>query len=306
MKLDIMVPFWGKPEYLFETVDSVLAQDSDDWRLTIIDDCDPDHRVAAHFDGLSDPRVTYLRNETNLGIIANFQRCVDLATAEYVMIAGCDDRLLPNYVSTILRSAENNPGIEIIQPGVRTIGSDGELNSSLGDKVKALLRPRTPNGPRIIYGESACVTLLVGDWLYWPSLAFHTKTHQQTPFRDHEIVLDLALVIDLLRNDARILVEPIMCFEYRRHPESLSGMAKLLDGSRFADEREYFALATRQMSEKGWTKAAWSARLHVTSRLHAVTLIPVALKSRDSKAVKVLLRHVFGSGTDDLSAVSAS
>ena len=34
--LDILVPYWGDPDLMRETVDSVLAQDGNDWRLTVV------------------------------------------------------------------------------------------------------------------------------------------------------------------------------------------------------------------------------------------------------------------------------
>lgn len=295
MRLDIMLPFWGKPEYLFETVDSVMTQDSDEWHLTVIDDCYPDERVPAYFASLHHPRVTYIRNEANAGIIANFRKCVELADAEYMTILGCDDRLLPQYVSTILADAKRFPGIDIIQPGVRTIGADGAPNSSLGDRIKSVLRPRTPDGPWMVSGGSACATLLTGDWLYWPSLAFNTAVLKTTPFQDYEIILDLALIIDILAAGGQLLVDPALCFEYRRHAASLSGREKLLDGSRFSDERRYFRQAARQMAQHRWTKARFAASLHATSRLYAATLLPAALRTRNTKAIKALVRHAFGS-----------
>ncbi|MDY2668870.1 glycosyltransferase, partial [Schaalia hyovaginalis] len=79
--IDIMLPFWGEAAYLFDTVRAVLAQDSADWRLTVVDDCYPDPAVAEHFAALDDPRIVYIRNEQNLGITANYRRCLEMATA---------------------------------------------------------------------------------------------------------------------------------------------------------------------------------------------------------------------------------
>ena len=53
-----------------------------------------------------DPRITYLCNEQNLGITANYDRCRDLASAGLMMFLGCDDLLLPDLPSVVL-SPEN-------------------------------------------------------------------------------------------------------------------------------------------------------------------------------------------------------
>ena len=67
MPLDIFVPFWGDPALLRETVESVLAQRTGDWLLTVVDDAYPDPSVARWFETIEDPRVRYLRHEHNRG-----------------------------------------------------------------------------------------------------------------------------------------------------------------------------------------------------------------------------------------------
>ena len=87
--LDILVPFWGDPALLRRTIDSVLAQTSPDWRLTVVDDAYPDESVPAYFASLTDGRIRYVRNETNVGITENYRRCLALAEADFVVFMGC-------------------------------------------------------------------------------------------------------------------------------------------------------------------------------------------------------------------------
>ena len=133
-----------------------------------------------------------------------------------------------------------------------------------------------------------------GDWLYWPSLAFRTDKIREVDFRDgFPIIQDLALIMDMIYKGDQLLVEPAVCFQYRRHSNSASS-AKLIDGSRFAGEREYFAVAAAQAEDLGWHRAARSARLRLTSRAHAASLLPQALLARNSTAVSALVRHSVG------------
>src|ERR1700754_4143015 len=78
--IEIFVPFWGDPELLYATVESVRAQTDPEWSLVVVDDCYPDPAVALHFAAETDPRIRYLRNETNLGITDNYARCRELAS----------------------------------------------------------------------------------------------------------------------------------------------------------------------------------------------------------------------------------
>jgi len=293
MPLDILVPFWGDPVLLRETVASVLAQHNGDWLLTVVDDAYPDESVAQWFAGIDDPRVTYLRKPTNEGITENYRTCVSLATQDAVVILGCDDLLLPGYVDVVLGAHAAFPEAAIIQPGVEVIDEHGDVVLPLADRIKQrMVRPRA-RAPRLLSGERLATSLLHGDWLYWPSLAFRRDVLAATQFRDGmPLIQDLAVVIDIVAAGGSLLFEPTVCFQYRRHRASASS-ASLLDGRRFRGERAYFELAAAQVGARGWRRAERAARLHATSRLHAVSLIPHAVRRRPGQ-VRMLLRHAFG------------
>lgn len=292
-RLDVVVPYWGDPELLRATVRSVLAQTDDRWRLTVLDDAYPDPWAGEYLASLGDPRVRYVRNPTNQGVAASFVRCVELAELEAVVLCGCDDLLGPRYVATVLAALDAHPEVDVVQPGVIVIDAQGRPASTLADTVKQrLIRPGGA-GERVLSGEPLVTSLLHGDWLYWPSLTFRREALVRTAFRTQfSVALDLALVVDLVCAGSRLLVVPTTCFSYRRHAASVSSV-ELLDGARFAGEREYFSLARAIVARLGWRRAALAARLHVTSRLHALTLLPAAVR-RAPRAVPALLRHALG------------
>ncbi|WP_311471084.1 glycosyltransferase family 2 protein [uncultured Actinomyces sp.] len=288
--LDIMLPFWGEPRYLYETVEAVRRQTDSRWRLTVVDDCYPDPAVSEHFENLDDPRIVYTRNETNLGITANYAHCLELATSDLVVLLGCDDIPMSDYVARVLDDHDRFPHADIIQPGVRIIDSQGRRIKPLVDAVKRMTTPRA-RSRRLLGGEDLAASLLRADWLYWPSLVFKRETLASTPFRPgFPIIQDLALVIDIIAAGGTLLLDPHPCFNYRRHEESASSSA-LLDGQRFSGEQKYFALAQRLMLRNGWTRAARAARMHSTSRAHALALLPVAVRRRDRAAARMLAAH---------------
>ncbi|MFF2297417.1 glycosyltransferase family 2 protein [Arthrobacter sp. NPDC058127] len=295
MPVEIFVPFWGDPDLLKETVRSVLAQNNSDWTLTVVDDCYPDDSVAEYFAGLEDTRVTYVRNATNKGITENYRTCVALAKYDLMVILGCDDVLLPNYVDVVLKANRDFPDAAVIQPGVQIIDETGKVVTSLADSVKRrLVGPKT-GFATVLGGESLAVSLLGGNWLYWPSLAFRTDAIRRVSFRDGlPIVQDLALVMDIVLQGGSLVYEPALAFSYRRHSASASS-ATLTDGSRFAGDREYAQIAQKLCLDRGWNKAAFAARVRWTSRLHAVSLLPTALVSLKPDVIRATLRHAFGS-----------
>lgn len=290
--LDVFIPFWGDPELLYATVESVRAQTDPDWVVTVVDDCYPDPSVAEHFAGESDPRIRYLRNEVNLGITDNYQRCRDLASGELMMFMGCDDLMHPTFVETVKAAHEEFPHAAIIQVGVRVIDGHDAPIDPLTDKVKRAIRGRVPRRTEL-GGQTLATSLLRGAWHYWPALVFRTDRLNDYAFREGlPIIQDLALLIDMTAGGETLVLDPTECFSYRRHTRSASATS-LLNGSRFSDERHYYAMAAAQMTERGWPRAARTARSRWTSRLHAVTLLPTALRRRERTAVRSLLDHTF-------------
>ncbi|MFH5878076.1 glycosyltransferase [Arthrobacter sp. NA-172] len=294
MALDIFIPYWGDPDYMRQAVDSVLAQDSHDWLLTVVDDAYPGDEVRLYLEQINDPRITYIRKENNEGITENFRTCVSLATQDTLVVMGCDDVLLPNFVDVALRAHKDFPDAWIIQPGVQVIDEAGETARPIADLVKQhLVKPRGSQA-RVVSGEKLAVSLLHGDWLYWPSLIFRRDRITDFDFRDGlHVIQDLGLIIDMVLAGAELLIEPEVCFAYRRHTGSASS-SKLLDGSRFAGERAYFDLAADLCMKRGWRKASRAAALRITSRAYALLLLPNAALHGGRAAVGSLLRHTLG------------
>jgi glycosyltransferase involved in cell wall biosynthesis len=294
--IDIMIPYWGDPGLLMAAVDSVLAQDSPDWHLTVVDDAYADPTASRAIRAIDDPRVTYVRNPVNLGITGNFRRCVELAHAEFAVILGSDDRLLPNYVSTVGEATARYPRADIVQVGVRVVGEDGTPHRGLADTVKQRFLAPPGDGPVELEGEQAAVSLLRGDWLYWPSLALRRDLIARHDFRDgFPFIQDLAMLIDLVLDGAVLLRYPGVAFEYRRHVSSASEQAARR-GDRFEGEGRDYQLAARLMREAGWAKAERTARRRTISRLHALSALPRAVIGGHGEAVRHLARHVIQRG----------
>ncbi|WP_374311208.1 glycosyltransferase family 2 protein [Microbacterium sp.] len=294
MTLDIAIPFWGEPSLLYDAVRSVREQEDPDWRLVVIDDCYPDASVAAFFAELHDPRVTYVRNQVNVGITENFREAVRRAEGEYVTILGCDDLLLPDYVSIVRRTIAAVPGADVIQPGVQVIDKHGRIVRPLVDRVKqGLLAPRGGSGIAVLTGERMATSLIRGDWLYFPSLTFRTETMRRIDFRDGlPIIQDLALLMDIAFDGGTLAFNPIRAFSYRRHAGSAS-QTTLLDGRRFRDERRYYALARQLAEQRGWGRTVFTARVRLMSRLHAVTELPGVLRHGTAAGLRSTLAHIF-------------
>ena len=144
----------------------------------------------------------------------------------------------------------------------------------------------------MLRGEALAVSILRGDWLYFPSLAWRAETILGIGFREgYDVVQDMALVCDVAMQGGGLLYDPTAAFLYRRHSGSDSSW-RALEGTRFGEERRFFLQMAAEMDQLGWGRAARVARLHISSRLHAGSLLPRAALARNWAGVRNLGRHV--------------
>jgi glycosyltransferase involved in cell wall biosynthesis len=288
-----MMPFYGRFDHFKQAVQSVLAQSDPDWRLVIVDDVYPDLAPGEWAQGLNDERISYIRNDTNLRPSRNYIKCVTLMQSEFAVILGCDDALLPHYVSRAKQLVVEFPSAAVIQPGVSIMDGDGQAAMPLVDRVKSWYRFRG-TGARAFSGERLAKSLMRGNWTYFPSLVWRVSELKKHGFRvDLDVVQDLAMLLEITKDGGTLVLDDDVSFIYRRHGASVSAVTGP-DGSKFAQERILFEEASRDLTALGWQHAAIAARLHLTSRLNALTDMPAAIRRGNARGRSALLRHVFG------------
>jgi glycosyltransferase involved in cell wall biosynthesis len=90
--VSFVVPAYRLAHLLAECLESILAQSFQDHEILVMDDCSPDD-TASVVSRFPDARVRYIRNETNLGHLANYNKGIRLARGRYLWLISADDRL---------------------------------------------------------------------------------------------------------------------------------------------------------------------------------------------------------------------
>src|SRR5665811_1698056 len=142
--VDVLLPYYGDVTMMKQAVESILGQTSPDWTLTVIDDGYPDESIPGYFGALAarDPRITYVRNEKNLGANGNYRKALGFVRNDLAVIMGADDVMLANYIETVVAAHEQFPSAQIIQPGVEVIDENNQPGMGLADKIKSFYAPR--------------------------------------------------------------------------------------------------------------------------------------------------------------------
>lgn len=88
--VSVVMPAYNCEHYIGQAIGSVLCQDVP-LELIIINDCSPDGTDKAVREYLKDPRIVYIKNETNLGAARTRNRGVEEARGKYVAFLDSDD-----------------------------------------------------------------------------------------------------------------------------------------------------------------------------------------------------------------------
>lgn len=288
--IEFLIPYYGRPDYLHQTIASIRALHDTDWRLTVVEDAYPDgEAVEREVRALDDDRIRYIRNDQNLGNNRNTYRCIELAEGDWFAMPGADDLLLPNYGQVVADLIRRHPEAVVVEPAVEVIDEASELHFPLPDRIKRMTRPG--KGEVVLKGDAGAASLLRSNWLYTPASCYRREALQKVPYRpDIDAAHDLAFIVDAIMGGGEVIVGTETAFRYRRHNSSHSS-SFARSGQRFAQERKYFQDIQAELAELGWKHAERAARRRLLSRLNALSQIPGAALARDAGAARAMLRH---------------
>src|SRR5688572_8967364 len=94
VKLSVCIPVYNCGPYIKEAIDSVLNQDFKDFELIIVDNRSTDNTVSIVKD-YKDSRIKLIENDTNIGLLGNWNKAVSLATGQYIKLLPADDFIYP-------------------------------------------------------------------------------------------------------------------------------------------------------------------------------------------------------------------
>lgn len=114
MKVTVLMPIYNAERFLHESIASLLAQTSNQWKLICIDDGSTDSSKAIVEEYCKkDSRIKLLCQE-NAGPAVARARAIEIADTEYVSILDSDDAYAPDYVEKMLARAEETNADSIV------------------------------------------------------------------------------------------------------------------------------------------------------------------------------------------------
>jgi glycosyltransferase involved in cell wall biosynthesis len=266
-RLTFAIPFHRGLDYLRVAIDSVLGQRSEDWRLLVSDDGRVEPGAEELVRGYAEERIRYRHNPGNLGMVGNWNRCLDESETDLVTLLHADDRVLPNYAEALLELAERHPQAAALFCSASIIDAEGRRSLSFADGIKRIFTPSGP-GPMLLSGEGALRALMAGNFIMCPTLCYRRSVIGDRRFDPSwKQVQDLELTTRLLLEDELLVGSRDVAYGYRRHAESATERQSqsLL---RFDEEFRLFEAIAERADKKGWPRAARVARGRTIIKLH--------------------------------------
>ncbi|OGQ92972.1 MAG: hypothetical protein A2253_08325 [Deltaproteobacteria bacterium RIFOXYA2_FULL_55_11] len=126
--VSIGMPVYNAEKYIRQALDSLVAQDYENFELIISDNASTDRTQEICLEyAARDKRIRYYRNETNLGAVKNFNRVFELSRGKYFMWASHDDLWDATYVRKCVDVLEHDPSLVLCCTSLRFIEESGSF-----------------------------------------------------------------------------------------------------------------------------------------------------------------------------------
>jgi glycosyltransferase involved in cell wall biosynthesis len=125
-KVSVVIPSYNYGRFLDEAIQSVLNQTYSDFELIIIDDQSTDNTDEVVQKYLHDERVAYHKNEKNLGLGGNFNKCLEYANGEYIKFLLADDFFQPELLASFVEVMDQYPRVSLVTSYRQTIGAENK------------------------------------------------------------------------------------------------------------------------------------------------------------------------------------
>jgi glycosyltransferase involved in cell wall biosynthesis len=207
------MPTYNFAHYLPEAIESVLGQSYGDFELLIIDDCSRDNSTAvikkyAQLDG----RIVYKVNESNAGMVKNWNSCLKNANGKYVKFLFGDDVLSsPDALKKMMSIVESEGDIVLVASSRYIINKDSEITGIQSDYVGQNRRCGTEVIQECLLEQQN----KIGE----PSVVLFRKDNAKRGFNEkYKQVVDLEMWFHILEQGSFAFLDEPLC-SFRIHPQ---------------------------------------------------------------------------------------
>jgi glycosyltransferase involved in cell wall biosynthesis len=152
--VSICIPTYNRAAMIGKAIESALDQTYRNIEVIVVDNASSDDTtsvVAAY----KDERLRYVRNDRNLGLFGNFNRCIDLAQGVYLHILHSDDYIDPDFTRRCVAFFLEHPSVVMTSTRACAV-RDGTVTEDVGG-MKDLVYS-APDGFRCLLGSRSYIS----------------------------------------------------------------------------------------------------------------------------------------------------
>lgn len=123
--ISIVVPTFNRAHYLVQTIESALAQDYAKLEVLVCDNASTDSTPELAEKYTSNPRFRYVRNDRNIGLVANFRKAIGLVNGDFFLYLGDDDYLTDaRFVTKAVSLVRERPDVVMVYANGQVLNAD--------------------------------------------------------------------------------------------------------------------------------------------------------------------------------------
>jgi Glycosyl transferase family 2 len=248
-RVAVIVPAFGVAHLISGALDSLLAQDFDNWEAVVIDDGAPDDVAGAVLPYLADGRIAFLATE-NRGVSAARNHAIAHTKAPLITLLDGDDQLRPNYLSSMIAALDADPDAVLATCDALIFGSGPAVGHCVCDKFN-----QTPRG--------TLAQVMDRSFNVYIGTTFRRAAFERVGGFDEAMKMaeDLDLWVRLLIDGGHALFIDQVLGEYCSRPQSAStNYRPMLEGEYRVHVKAQAALGTRPEGALAQQAAARIAR----------------------------------------------
>lgn len=116
--ISIIVPTYNVEKYIRTCIESILAQTYRNVEIIIVNDGSTDQSLAVISDLICSHHNVKVINQKNQGLSVARNTGIDVATGKYITFVDADDKIMPDFVSSLYQIAEKT-GADIVRGSFR-------------------------------------------------------------------------------------------------------------------------------------------------------------------------------------------
>ncbi len=242
--IEILILTYNRSNFLKQTIESILVQSVQGFRLCVFDNYSSDGTVSMLEKSFLKKAEVFKSVET-MPSLFNFERAVKAANRKWTIVFHDDDIMHPDYIASILKTINSYPNLALL--GSTQFGTR---------KIKPIWKKNSFEVNYFYSAKDFAKALYSGSGFCFPTAVYKTEILKKTPlnFALYNKWFDRPLLLDISeQGDVAVFKKPFI--KYRIHPnqDSKFGVCSMTEYIFNLNKKYYSILGSKLFSKYGLT-----------------------------------------------------